>query len=59
MKHTYKAEATGNQDPKEMIRLWGKLLLEIRKSLGNKKTKLNEFDLLRAMIKDIEELERE
>ena len=59
MKHTYKAEATGNQDPKEMIRLWGKLLLEIRKSLGNKKTKLNEFDMLRAMIKDIEELERE
>ena len=59
MKHTYKAEVTGNQDPKEMIRLWGKLLLEIRKSLGNKKTKLNEFDMLRAMIKDIEELERE
>lgn len=59
MKHVYKAEATGNQDPKEMIRLWGKLLLEIRKSLGNKKTKLNEFDMLRAMIKDIEELERE
>ncbi len=59
MKHAYKAEATGNQDPKEMIRLWGKLLLEIRKSLGNKRTKLNEFDMLRAMIKDIEELERE
>lgn len=59
MKHTYEAEATGNQDPKEMMRLWGKLLLEIRKSLGNKKTKLNEFDMLRAMIKDIEKLEHE
>jgi len=57
MKHTYEAEATGNQDPKEMMRLWGKLLLEIRKSLGNKKTRLNEIDMLRAMIKDIEKLE--
>lgn len=37
--------------------LWGKLLLEIRKSLGNKKTKLDEFDMLRAMIKDIEKWE--
>lgn len=57
MQHTYKVEATGNQDPKEMMRLWGKLLLGIRKSLGNKKTKLGEFDMLRGMIKDIEELE--
>jgi uncharacterized protein (UPF0335 family) len=59
IKHTYEVEATGNQDPKEMMRLWGKFLLEIRKSLGNKKTKLNEFDMLRAMIKDIEKLEHE
>jgi hypothetical protein len=56
MKHTYEAEATGKQDPKEMMRLWGRLLLEIRRSLGNKKTKLNEFDMLRAMIKDIDNL---
>ncbi|GAH82469.1 unnamed protein product [marine sediment metagenome] len=57
MKHAYKAETTGIQDPKEMMRLWGKLLLEIRKSLGNKKTKLDEFDMLRAMVKDIDKLE--
>ena len=57
MQHTYKAEATGNQNPNEMMLLWGKLLLEIRKSLGNKKTKLSEFDMLRAIIKDIEKLE--
>jgi hypothetical protein len=56
MKHTYEAESTGKQDPKEMMRLWGSLLLEIRRSLGNKKTKLNEFDMLRAMIKDIDNL---
>ena len=59
MKHTYEAEAIGNQDPEEMMRLWGKLLLEIRKSLGNKKTKLNEFDMLRAMIKDMSMIEHE
>ena len=56
MKHTYEAESTGKQDPKEMMRMWGSLLLEIRKSLGNKKTKLKEFDMLRAMIKDIDSL---
>lgn len=56
MKHTYEAESTGEQDPKEMMRLWGSLLLEIRRNLGNKKTKLNEFDMLRAMIKDIDNL---
>ena len=59
MKHTYEAEATGNQDPEEMMRLWGKHLLEIRKSLGNKKTKLNELDMLRAMIKDMSKIEHE
>ena len=56
MKHTYEAESTGKQEPKEMMRLWVCLLLEIRRSLGNKKTKLDEFDMLRAMIKDIDSL---
>jgi len=59
MKHAYKAEATGNKDPKEMMSLWGELLLEIRKSLGNKNTKLNKFDMLKAMVKDIDKLEHE
>jgi len=36
------------------MRLWGALLIEIRKSLGNKKTKLKEVDMLRGMIKDID-----
>ena len=56
MKHTYEVESTGKQNPKEMMRLWGSLLLEIRKNLGNKKTKLDELDMLRAMIKDIDSL---
>ena len=58
MKHTYEAESVGKQDPREMMRLWGSLLLEIRKSLGNKKTKLNELDMLRGMIKDIDNFMR-
>lgn len=57
MKHSYDVEVTGNKDPKEMMSLWGTLLLEIRKSLGNKDTKLNKFDMLRAMVKDIDRLE--
>ena len=58
MQHTYKAEETGKKDSMEMIRLWGNLLLEIRKSLGNRKTKLNEKDMLSAMIKDIDKFIR-
>lgn len=59
MTHSYKAEATGNKDPKEMMSLWGELLLEMRKSLGNKNTKLNKYDMLKAMVKDIDKLEHE
>lgn len=55
MQHTYKAESTGKRNSKEMMRLWGKFLLEIRKSLGNKKTELNEIDMLRSMITDIDQ----
>ena len=40
-----------------MMRHWGTLLLEIRKSLGNEGTKLSEIDMLRGMIKDIESIE--
>jgi len=55
--HVHRAEAAGTQDPKEIMRLWGKLRLEIRKSLGNKNTKLDEYDMLRGMITDIDKLE--
>jgi len=55
MKYAYETEPN-QQDPREIMRLLGKLLLEIRRSLGNKKTKLNEFDMLRAMIKDIDNI---
>jgi len=38
--------------------LWGRLLLEIRKDVGNKHTKLDELDMLRWLITDIDKLER-
>ena len=56
MQHFYKSEKTGTQDSKKMFRLYGGFLLAIRKSLGNKKTKLNEIDMLISMIKDIDSI---
>ena len=53
MQYTYKSEDSSEKDPKEMMRLWGSLMLEIRKSLGHTNTKLDEWDMLRGMIKDI------
>ena len=55
MQHTYKAESIGERDPKKIMHLWGNFLLEIRKSLGNKKTTLDEIDMLRGMITDIDQ----
>ena len=55
MKHVYRADETGARDSAELMLLFGRLLLTIRKDLGNKKTKLKELDMLRAMIKDLDE----
>jgi hypothetical protein len=57
MKLTYEGEAPENRDTKKMLECFGALLLEIRKSLGNKKTKLKQLDMIRAMIKDIDSLQ--
>jgi hypothetical protein len=57
MTHGHKAEASGEYDNHELLRLLGTLLLEIRRSLGNKKTKLSSTDMLRASIKDIDKIE--
>lgn len=56
LQYTYDSEVSGNRDSVKMILLWGNLLLEIRKNLGNEKTKLNEIDMLRGMIKDIDKI---
>ena len=51
----YESARAGKRDDKKMIKLFGNFLLEIRKSIGNKKTKLNETDMLHNMIKDIKQ----
>jgi hypothetical protein len=58
MQYFYKAGPSGPEDPTEGIRLWGVLLLKIRRSLGNRKTKLSEVEMLRGMITDIERLDQ-
>ena len=43
-------------NPEVMLRLWGHVLLAIRKDLGNKRTKLEEIDMLKGHIKDIDKV---
>ena len=54
MSHVFEAERKGQQDSRELMGRWGGLLLEIRRSLGNKRTKLHEIEMLRGMVKDID-----
>jgi hypothetical protein len=49
-------ELGGSLDPVELVRLWGDFLLEIRKDVGNPKTKLTGVDMLRSQIKDIDRM---
>ncbi len=53
LSYMYQIEDNQSPDSIKLLHLWGGLLLEIRKSLGNKKTKLTEVDMLRGMIKDL------
>ena len=53
--HIYESETKGQQ-PREIMRLWAGLLLAVRRSVGNADTKLDEWDMLAAQIKDIESL---
>ena len=59
MQHSFKSSGPDEKDPFETMRLFGILRLEIRRSLGNKKTKLNELDMLRGEIMDIDKLEKQ
>jgi hypothetical protein len=57
--YAYKVDAGENVEERGVtyMLLWGKLLLEIRRDVGNKDTRLNEVDMLRWLIKDIDKLE--
>ena len=54
--YSFDAEADEKPDPSELLRLWGAFLLEIRRSVGNPKTKLTPADMLRSQIKDIDKI---
>jgi hypothetical protein len=57
MQYLYKNdETTRLSNPFETLELLGKVVLEIRKSLGHKKTKLKPEDMLRFLITDIDSL---
>jgi len=51
----YVSNTEEDPNPAELMPIWGRLLLEMRRSLWNKKTKLNEIDMLRAHIKGVDE----
>ena len=55
--HLYKTEQNqnkgiANEDSFETIRLFGDILVEVRKSLGNNNTKLSSTEMLEFLIKD-------
>ena len=57
MQHIYRTEEVPS-DPVDMLRHWGRLLIAIRKDLGSENTKLEEVDMLRGQIKDIDQYYR-
>lgn len=58
MQHLYSTDPSegGTPDPGGLLRLWGEFLLEIRKDVGDPKTKLTSTDMLRGQIRDIDKL---
>ena len=46
----------GQPDPGALMQRYARLLLEIRKSLGNKRTTLREVEMLRGSIKGVDSL---
>ena len=59
LQYGYKGEADVNKEQRgeTYMNLWGKLLLEIRRDVGNRKTGLGELDMLRWLISDIDKLD--
>ncbi|GAI29873.1 unnamed protein product [marine sediment metagenome] len=55
LQYAYKVDQESELSSRIFLPIFGKFLLEIRKSLGNKKSKLSDVDMLRSMIKNIDE----
>ena len=47
-------EGPTQNDTKNIIDLWGNVLLAIRRDVGNKRTKLKPIDMCRGQISDID-----
>lgn len=58
MQHIFKMESAPDQQAtmKETMHLWGRLFLEVRKSLGDKKSRLKELEMFESFLKDVEKL---
>jgi len=54
--YSFDAEADKRPDSSELMLRWGRFLLEIRRNVGNSKTKLTPADMLRSQIKDIHKM---
>lgn len=59
MQWAFHAEETGDQDPNEMMRRRGRLLLAIRRNIGDPRTELDEIDMLRSWFRDADTLRAE
>lgn len=59
LQYIYSQEDQDEADPVELLEHYGKLLLEIRRSLGNRGTTLTETEMLEGVIKDIEKVQEE
>jgi hypothetical protein len=53
MQYVYNDMQTNSSDPKPLMKLLGNLLIEIRKSVGNEKTKIDNLEILEWLIKDV------
>jgi len=51
--YQYFYSTDGDFDTETVMNLWGNILLEIRKSMGNNKTELHPFEMLEWKLKDI------
>ena len=54
--YSFDPDAREKLDPSELMRRWGVFLLEIRRNVGDPKTKLTPADMLRSQITDIDKI---
>lgn len=57
MQFFYRISSAGREpEAADMLQYWGGFLLEIRRSIGDPKTKLSRKDMLRGLVTDIDEV---